>query len=226
MKVQSLLERACYHFGEKILRDVLAKEGWDYPESVELNCWARVLLANQDKFSADAIIELGKPLEEVLDSVTQLLHTAVHRVRVSVTRVEQFMVDSESLARLLHDVSCTRTISRLRRETQLTVGELKRNKDLLESALAETFKKAAAQRAELEQLERIAVEDMLREDKEYQIVVGANLQQAIISPETIVQSVATTDDETASEVDVDADSSDGHDVGQRGIHTSWPEAAV
>ena len=214
MKVQSLLERACYYFGEKILRDVLAKEGWDCPESVELNLWARVLLSNQDKFSADAINELGKPLAEVINSITQLRHIAVHRVRVSVTRVEQFMIDSESLARLLQDDSCIRTLSRLRRETQLTIGELKRNKDLLESALVETFKKIAAQRADLDQLERIAVEDMLRKDKDYQIVVGTNLQQAIMSPETIVQSVATTDTETTSEVDVDADSADGQDVDQ------------
>ena len=124
------------------------------------------------------------------------------------------MVDSESLARLLQDESSTRTLSHLRRETQRTIGALQRNKNLLELTLAETLKKIAVQRAELEQLEHIAVEDMLREDKEYQNVVSANLHQAIMSPETIVQSRATTDNETISEADVDADSFDGLRVGQ------------
>jgi len=214
VKVQSLLEGACYRFGEKAMKDILAKEGWDCPESVELNRWPMVFLSHQEKFSADAIIELGKPLVTVLDSITQLRHTAVHRLRVRLTRVEQFMVDSESLARLLQDESSTRTLSHLRRETQRTIGALQRNKNLLELTLAETLKKIAVQRAELEQLEHIAVEDMLREDKEYQNVVSANLHQAIMSPETIVQSRATTDNETISEADVDADSFDGLRVGQ------------
>lgn len=226
VKVQGLLERACYQFGKEKLRDILAKEGWDYPESVELNRWPGVFLSHQDKFSADAIVELGKPLDQVLDSITQLRHTAVHRLRVSVARVEQFMVDSESLARLLQDDSCTRHLSRLRRETQLTVGELKRNKDLLESTLAETLKKIAAQRAELERLERIAVEDMVREDKEYQNLVSSNLQEVITSPETVIQSVATTDTETVSEADVDGDSFDGEDVGHIDARASWSEAAA
>lgn len=204
IKVQTLLEGACYNFADKALRDILAKEGWDCPESVELNRWPRVFLSNQDKFSADAMDELGEPLAQLLDSMTQLRHTAVHRLRVSVKRIDQFMVDAESLVRLLQDDACIRMLSRLRRETQLTVDELKRNKDLLESSLAAKLKEIAAQRAELEQLERVAVEDMLKEDKDYQAFAGASLSQAIMSPETMLQSEAATENETDSEVDVDA----------------------
>lgn len=63
---------------------------------------------------------------------------------------------------------------------------MKRNKDLLESKLADISKKIAAQRAELERLKYIVVEDLLREVKEYYTFAGANLEQAIISPEIIV----------------------------------------
>ena len=213
--MQTLLERACYNFAKTTLRDLLAKEGWDYPESVELNQWSRIFLSNQDKFSTDALGELGKPLEELLDSIAQLRHTAVHRLRLSVKRIEQFMVDAECLGRLLQDDVCLRKLSRLRRETQLTVDELKRNKDLLESRLAAKLKDIAAQRAELEHLERLAVEDMLKEDKDYQGFAGANLSQAIMSPETVVQSEAATENEneTGSETDIDALSFDGRDAG-------------
>jgi hypothetical protein len=37
VKVQAVLEEACYTFGQKTIEDVLHKEGWDCPESVELN---------------------------------------------------------------------------------------------------------------------------------------------------------------------------------------------
>jgi len=49
---------------------------------------------------------------------------------------------------------------------QLTIGELNRNKDLLESKLNSKFKKIADERAELDRLEQLAVEEMLREDRE------------------------------------------------------------
>lgn len=49
------------------------------------------------------------------------------------------------------------------------------------------------------------MEDMLREDQEYQTLAGANLDQAIIPPETIVQSLAATKNETTSVADVDTD---------------------
>lgn len=36
--------------------------GWNCPESVELNTWVRVFRYNEDKFDADKLVELGKPL--------------------------------------------------------------------------------------------------------------------------------------------------------------------
>lgn len=76
MKVQAILEEACYAFGHKMMGDILQKEGWDCPESVELNIWARVFRCNEDKFDAEKLLELGKPFPELLDSIAQLRHTA------------------------------------------------------------------------------------------------------------------------------------------------------
>ncbi|KAK4946669.1 hypothetical protein LTR28_007767 [Elasticomyces elasticus] len=182
--------------------DVLQKEERDCPEPVELNIWSKIFLADQDKFAADKADKLGKPFDQFLDSIAKLRHTAVHRIRGSVNTIEQFTVDSESLAQLLQDDTCATTLSRLRWETQLTIDELKQNKDLLESRLADELGKIAAQRAELNHLEHAAVEDMLKEDREYRTLAGANLKQAIISPETTVRSAATTENETGSEADV------------------------
>ena len=70
----------------------------------------------------------------------------------------------------------------------MTIGELKRNEVLLESKLNSKLRKIASRRAELDRLERMAIEEMQREDKEYQALAGTSLDQAIQSPDTVVQS--------------------------------------
>ena len=180
----------------------MAREQWECAESVELNKWPSIFRSKKEKFFQGDIDQLGKPLTELLDSITQIRHTAVHRLRVSANRLEQFLVDAESLSRLLHDDSCAQELSRLRRETQMTIDDVRRNKDLLESQLSSKLKKIASQKAELERLEQTAISDMLKEDKEYQILAGANLDQAMESPVTALQSAAGTERETESDGDL------------------------
>ena len=72
-------------------------------------------------------------------------------------------------------------------------GELKRNKDVLESKLEDTLKSLAAHRAAIDRAETAAVEDMVKQDKQHQELVGVNLDQMILAPETVVQSDALTE---------------------------------
>jgi len=83
---------------------------WECAELVELNLWTQVFATNQDIFLED-VNELGKPLKELFDSITQLRHPAVHRLRISANRLELFLIDAESLARLLRDQSCQQRLS-------------------------------------------------------------------------------------------------------------------
>ncbi|KAG9228717.1 hypothetical protein BJ875DRAFT_489597 [Amylocarpus encephaloides] len=206
MRVQATLEDACYEFGHRMMGDILQKEGWDCPESVELNIWARVFRGNEDKFDAEKLLELRKPFPELLDSIAQLRHTAVHRVRVSANKTQQFITEAESLATLLHNYTCARMLSRLRREAQQVIDDLGRNKDLLESILKEKLQEIDARRRELDSLECNAVEDMLREDKEYQTLASATLEQAITIPTTFQQSAYTSEHDTSSEAEAEVES--------------------
>lgn len=49
----------------------------------------------------------------------------------------------------------------------IAIKDIKRNKDLLKTQLTLKTKKIAAQRAEIDRLEKLVVADMLREDQEY-----------------------------------------------------------
>jgi hypothetical protein len=187
------------------MKHVMERERWDCPQAVELNTWVRILGSNQDRFQQADLQGLGKPFPELLNSLSHLRHTAVHRLRVGANGLEQFLVDAETLAQLLQNDNYARRLTGLRRDTQLIIGELKRNKDLLESRLKSKLQNIADQRAELDRLEHLAVEEMIREDKEYQTLAGANLDEAIHSLDTTIQSAGPTEGESGSESDVETD---------------------
>lgn len=199
VKVQGLLEQACFQFGRQTLSATLESRGWDCAESAELNRWPQILLSNQEKFGKDELEALGKPFAEVLDSVTQLRHTAVHRLRVRANKLEAFLVDAEALTRLLGSEYLVLELTKLRRGLQLTIGELERNKDLLLSKLSKKLGDIAERRAELDKLEHLAVQEMLKEDKEYQKLAGANLDEVMREPVTSMHSTAATEADTRSE---------------------------
>lgn len=201
--VQQALERACYSFAVTSLPELIAEhEEWDCAEAVELNIWARILAARLNIFAQADVDEAGKPLDQLFDSIAQLRHTAVHRLRVSATRLDTFLTDAGSLATLLHDERCKQQVSRLRHDMYLVVEDIKRNKDLLESQLAAKMRQIAAQRMELDRLEHSVTTDMLREDHEYLQYAGTMLTQAIDAPETAVQSAVGTEQDPESDVDV------------------------
>lgn len=93
------------------------------------------------------------------------------------------------------------------------IDDIKRNKDLLESQLAAKMKKIAAQRAQLDRLERAAINDMLKEDQEYRQFAGVSLDQAISSPNTVLPSAAVTEHDFESDADLAKFDSDDLDVG-------------
>ena len=205
LKVQGILENACYNFGSQEMKDIIEREGWDCPECVELNIWARTILANHDRFQPVDLESLGQPISELTSSIIRLRHTVVHRLRVSANGLERFLADAVALAQLLHDEHSTRSLARLRRETLVSIEELKRNKDLLESRLSSKLKQIADQRIELDRLEHTIVEEMLKADKEYHLLAGSNLDEAIQSYDTTIHSTAPTEIASRSESDLEED---------------------
>lgn len=96
-----------------------------------------MILSQAALFLTNLIAELGSPLDEFLNSISEIRHTAVHRLPVTVDRIVQFATNAESLARLLQDEHCLDELGWIKRELRLVSDNLKRNKDLLEAKLTE-----------------------------------------------------------------------------------------
>lgn len=174
-----MLEDASYTFGKEAIPDIMKNEGWDSPETVELSYCSYAFKDNEDKFDALKIKNLGKPFAEILDLVAKLRHTAVHRLPVTAATVEQFLSAAERFASLIGNDVCSQEIWRYRTEAVSAIEELTRNKDLLVIRHNEKLSAIAAQRAELDRLEKEAADDLLKEDQEYQSIAGANWERAI-----------------------------------------------
>ncbi|ENH69790.1 hypothetical protein FOC1_g10009290 [Fusarium oxysporum f. sp. cubense race 1] len=174
-KLQKVLETACYEYGVRELSSIVQHRDWDCPESVELNQWAE-LLGHEGNLKRQGT---GKALNELLRSIAQIRHTAVHRLRTNSRGLEQFLADAEDLARILGDNIYTQVISQMRLDAQSTLRELAQNKQFIQLQLEEAQEEIAKQRAELDQKEQENLRRMEREDKRYRAMAGQRLQQAL-----------------------------------------------
>ena len=205
LRVQGILEEACYNFGYRKMKSIIEKEGWDCPECVELNVWARTLLANQDLFQPADLESLGQPFSELTGSINHLRQPVVHRLRITANGLERFLAGAVVLAQLLHEDFSTRFFVRLRRETQISIDELKRNKDLLGSRLNSKLKQISDQRLELDRLEQSVLDEMLQAEQEYRLLAGSNLDEAMQFHDTAIHSTAPTETASKSESDFEDD---------------------
>ncbi|KAF4955663.1 hypothetical protein FGADI_4356 [Fusarium gaditjirri] len=174
-KLQKLLETACYEYGARELSSVMQDRHWDCPEAVELSQWAE-LLGHEGNLKRQGS---GKPLKELLRSIAQIRHTAVHRLRTSSTGLQRFLADAEDLARALGDNIYTQAIAKLSLDTQSTLTELTKNKQSIQLQLEQAQEEIAKQRAELDQKEQENLRHMEREDKMYRDLAGEKLQKAL-----------------------------------------------
>jgi hypothetical protein len=203
VKVQSILESTCYAFALKKLAGVLQRERWDCAEAVELNRWPSVFRTHQNEINLGESESPVKSLPDLLSSMVQLRHTAVHRMRLTANRVLQFIADAEALADLLQEENFSAHLSTIRRQTQGTIEELERHKDLLGAKLEEIKRQTAAKIAEMKRQELEAVNNTMKEDRDYTLFAGKSLAQALNAPTTVVHSPVDTEDESCSDTDME-----------------------
>ncbi|KAI4632415.1 uncharacterized protein J4E87_001888 [Alternaria ethzedia] len=177
VRVQYTLEKACFDFAQERLIGLLHREGWDCAEAVELNQWARTLLIYREELKLDDMKDDVKPLPGLMESIIQLRHNAVHRVRLSSSELLQHLTDAVLLARLLHDDKCGIFLSNVRQRTHDAIEELVRNKQLLHGRLADIKTEFAAKRAELERQEAALLEAAVNDHKVPMVSVSGSLHR-------------------------------------------------
>ncbi|KUM56499.1 hypothetical protein ACN42_g10714 [Penicillium freii] len=170
--IQELLEESCFEFAQQHFTQLLAKNGWDCPEAVELTEWTKIL----SHHSNPVINTLKTPLNEFIGLLRELRHSAVHRLRKTAAGVERLAENAQLFLEALGDSTRSDKVESLRRELQSAIEELKRNKDLFERRLLAQLREIQKKRSELDVWEKNAKEAMIREDLQCSRDIGEGLE--------------------------------------------------
>lgn len=181
-RIQRLLEECCYAFTEEWLPDLLEQRRWDCPEAIELNNWTEVVIKRLSKLPCHCFGDLGSDprasLTDVLMSINDLGHAAVHRVRTRAKGISEMIRCATKFARALRSSACEKQLDELHRELDFIVGALELNKKRLESNLGIEMQDIARQRKELDKQEKNALTTILIEDKDYCSFLGGLLSRS------------------------------------------------
>lgn len=184
-KIQALLEESCFEFGKKWLSQIIAREGWEGPESGELTKWTMHLKKHIKHIPIPASCQIaGIDWERVFSGCRQLRHTAVHRLRITAKGILSLLDDANDLTKMLNDIERSSRIETVKDRLQSSIDDMVRNKHLLEEKLIDELQVIAKRRAELDYLGRAAVDNMRTSDEEYITLVGSALESVVMRLDT------------------------------------------
>ena len=186
VKLQAILEEACFTFACHKLPDVLEKNGWKCAEQVQLNQWTEVFLAHQHIFATDKVY-IGTSLSELFISMTELRHTVVRRVQTRATKIQLFICEAEKFLGLFQNEKYALVIAQLQRKMNPIIKELQKKKILLHNHLQDTLEEIRIARAKLDSQECAAMAFMLEEDAQCQSLAELKLEQVIAESEMLAQ---------------------------------------
>lgn len=178
---QAVVEECCFEFGKKWLPQVITREGWESPESGELTKWTKHLRKGVKEIPELVLCDVtGSDWKQALSGSNQLRHTAVHRLRTTAKGILSLLESAITLTKTLNDTERSSRIGTIRDELKSSIDDVTRNKHLLENKLLDELQVLAKRRAELDHLERVAVENMVKSDRDHLAAVGSTLEDLVI----------------------------------------------
>lgn len=182
--IQSTLEDCCLEFGRLWLPDVMETNNWVEPGSVELNRWTVVVSKSRTDIPDSAISKIPRQSwEETLFATNKIRHTAVHRLRTSAHGILALVRAAVDFVKMLNDSKRMACLEKLRKHLEMSIEEIVQNQNLLERKLSDELDEIAKKRAELDELERIAIEGMTQDDEKSRATVGEAMKQLIFDAE-------------------------------------------
>jgi hypothetical protein len=125
---QSILEKCCYAFARRWFPFEVEAAGWDCAEAVELTKWTRFILKHSERLPREAFAIEGALLQDILASVQRLRHTAVHRLRTTLSGVRNLIRDAVTCAEALRDSIWIPQLRDLLRQIEAEIKD-RENKD-------------------------------------------------------------------------------------------------
>lgn len=178
--VQSLLEECCFDFGNAWVPDLMKAREWYDAESIELTQWTQRVSKRTKSLPPSAIKSIaGKSNAAVLLGTSKLRHSAVHRLRTSASGILQLLNGAIIFAEALNDLKRAEKIADIKQQLEASVEEIVQHQNLLERKLTDQLEDIARRKAELAELEKSSIEEMLTTDEQQRTKVGLALERMI-----------------------------------------------
>ena len=159
---------------------------WHEVESIELTEWTKRFLKYAKSLPPSAIKRIsGKSIAQVLFGTSALRHSAVHRLPTSAAGILNMIYAAMTFAEALNDPKRVERVEEIKTQLEASIDEIVQHQNLLECKLKEQLEEIAHRRAELEELERSSIEEMLATDKQQRTVVGSALESFLIGSQQI-----------------------------------------
>ena len=159
---------------------------WHEAESIELTEWTKVFSKYAKSLPTSAIKPIaGKSIAEVLFGTSILRHSAVHRLPTSVAGMLNMLHAAKSFAEALNDSKRSEKLVEIKTQLEASIEEILQHQYLLERKLRDQLEDIARRRAELDEQERISIEEMLATDKEKRTEVGSAFESFLIGSQQI-----------------------------------------
>ncbi|KAL8975309.1 MAG: hypothetical protein Q9197_000477 [Variospora fuerteventurae] len=147
---------------------------WKEAESIELTQWIKRFSKHAKSLPLSAFDRVpGKSITEVLFGTSNLRHSAVHRLPTSAAGILNMLSAAIDFAEALKDSKRAERVVKIRTQLEASVQEVVQHQNLLECKLTAQFEDIARRRAELDELERSSIEEMLETDKKQRTEVGS-----------------------------------------------------
>ncbi|THW91690.1 hypothetical protein D6D15_03678 [Aureobasidium pullulans] len=167
--LQASLETVCFGYlkrehshtleGSDLLREV------EYPENLELPQYINIFREHVE-FDSQALNKyLDKPVKHLYNSLVWLRHYTVHRIQINIGYLYVWVNDARSLAKLVGDSKAAEQFETTQFKLERLLAGLKRRRVKYEDKLLATVKELAAKRAELDRLEKEAMETYVKDVK-------------------------------------------------------------
>jgi hypothetical protein len=125
LRVQQLLEEACFRFMERWLPAIVAQHEWKCAAAIELTKSLTIIKTNLEILPADCMDAPTQSLSiEIAPHVAQLRHAAVHRLHLKHDEFLQRVECAHKLAGILHDLEKRNILQALRSQVYAVTKKL------------------------------------------------------------------------------------------------------
>ncbi|KAL8756018.1 MAG: hypothetical protein Q9199_003223 [Rusavskia elegans] len=174
------------YFGNTWVPDLMEARKWKEAESIELTEWTKRFSKRAKSLPLSAFERVpGKSIAEVLFGTSNLRHSAVHRLPTSAAGILNMLSAAINFAEALRDSKRAEKVLEIRTQLEASVEEVVQHQNLLERKLTAQFEDIACRRAELDELERLSIEEMLATDKKQRTEVGSAFEDFLVASQQI-----------------------------------------